>query len=49
MQVRVTAHLDRMRREEPGNTSPEPHATCPRCDCGMRGPEHCKHAHPAWG
>jgi hypothetical protein len=43
------AHLERMRREETGDTTADPHVDCPDCDCGMRGPEHCKHAHLAWG
>lgn len=43
------AHLDRMRAEEAGDTAAAPHAGCPRCDCGSRGPEHCKHAHLPWG
>lgn len=42
------AHLERMRREEAGDTSPDPHADCPRCICRHAG-DHCQHAHLAWG
>lgn len=42
------AHLDRMRAEQAGETD-IPHASCPRCTCGSRGPEHCRHAHLPWG